>query len=123
MRAASCFGAAFVATTGRRYTPEPSDTAKTWRHTPVIRVDDLRLVVPFGCVPVAVEIADGASSLPSYTHPERAFYIFGPEDGSLGRSVVSWCRDVVQIPSAHCLNLAAAVNVVLYDRAAKQNRR
>lgn len=42
------------------------------------------------------------------------------EDGSLPRDVLAWCRDVVVIPGRHCLNLAAAANVVLYDRAAKE---
>ena len=121
MRAASAFGAALVVTTGRRYRAEPSDTSKAYRQMPVLNVDDLRSVIPYDCVPVAVEITDNACSLPQYTHPERAFYVFGPEDGSLGVKVTSWCRDVIQIPTAHCLNLAATVNVVLYDRMAKSS--
>jgi len=47
-----------------------------------------------------------------------ALHVFGAEDATLGRNVLSWCRDVVAIPGG-CLNLAAAVNVVLYDRIAK----
>lgn len=45
--------------------------------------------------------------------------IFGPEDGTLGERVLSWCRDVVYVPTDRCMNLAATVNVILYDRAAK----
>jgi len=45
--------------------------------------------------------------------------VLGPEDGSLGAGITSWCRDVVYIP-AGCLNLAAAVNLVLYDRMVKR---
>jgi tRNA(Leu) C34 or U34 (ribose-2'-O)-methylase TrmL len=39
----------------------------------------------------------------------------------LGERVLSWCRDVVYIPTNGCLNLAACVNVVLYDRQSKSN--
>lgn len=33
--------------------------------------------------------------------------------------MVSWCRDVVYVPSRFCMNLAATANVILYDRMAK----
>jgi tRNA(Leu) C34 or U34 (ribose-2'-O)-methylase TrmL len=122
LRAAHCYGAAMVATTGQRYTRAPTDTMKAYRHLPVIQADDLHSVVPFDCVPVAIDLIEGARPLTTYAHPERAFYIFGPEDGTLGKSVTSWCRDVVYVPTAFCMNLAACVNVVLYDRMAKQER-
>lgn len=122
LRAAYCFGAALVAIAGSRYRPQSTDTAKAYRFPPVVQVDDLHSVVPFDCVPVAVERRAGAVALPGYAHPERAFYLFGPEDGDLGQSITRWCRDVVYIPSGHSLNLAAAVNIVLYDRLAKQMR-
>jgi tRNA(Leu) C34 or U34 (ribose-2'-O)-methylase TrmL len=96
-----------------------TDTQKAYRHLPVITVDDLHDVVPFDCVPVAVDLISGAKNLIDYQHPERAFYIFGAEDSTLGARVLSWCRDVIYVPTHHCMNLAACVNVVLYDRAAK----
>jgi tRNA(Leu) C34 or U34 (ribose-2'-O)-methylase TrmL len=77
-------------------------------------------MIPFDCVPVAIDLIDGAQPLQEYKHPERAFYIFGAEDATLGDRVLSWCRDVVYIPTKGCMNLAATVNVVLYDRMAKQ---
>ena len=58
--------------------------------------------------------------LPEYQHPERAFYIFGAEDATLGARVLDRCRDRVFVPTVRCMNLAATVNVVLYDRMAKQ---
>ncbi len=120
LRAAGCFGASLVATTGARYKRVSADTQKTWKQIPLVQVDSLRDVIPFDCVPVAVEIVEGATPLESYSHPPRAFYVFGAEDQTLGREVLSWCRDVVVIPSAFCLNLSACVNVVLYDREAKR---
>lgn len=122
LRAAGCYGAAMVATTGKRYTRAPTDVGKQYLHMPLFNVDDLRTVVPFDCVPVAVDLIEGAKSLTTYHHPERAFYVFGPEDGTLGPEITSWCRDVVYVPTAWCMNLAGCVNVVLYDRMAKRER-
>ena len=86
---------------------------------PLINIDDLRKILPLGCTPVAVELVEGARPLPEYTHPDRALYIFGPEDGSLDQEIRDWCTDVVYVPTHGCMNLAATVNVVLYDRLAK----
>ena len=120
LRACGVFGAAMMAVSGKRYNRSPTDTMKMYRHIPLMQAEDLRNVIPYDCVPVAVDMIDGAISLPEYKHPKRAFYIFGAEDATLGNCITSWCRDVVVIPSNRCLNLAAAVNVVLYDRAAKE---
>ncbi len=70
-------------------------------------------------VPVAVEVRNSSESLITFDHPENAMYVFGPEDGSLTRGVLTVCHRFVHIPTHFCLNLAAAVNVVLYDRRAK----
>lgn len=121
LRAAGVFRANLVAITGRRYQCAPTDTMKFYRHLPLLQVNDLHKVVPFDCVPVAVELTSRAVSLTTYQHPVRAFYVFGAEDATLGERVLSWCRDVVYIPSNGCLNLAACVNVVLYDRLCKRD--
>lgn len=122
MRAAGCYGAAFVVTTGKRYHGSGADTQSQIKRTPLFKTDRLSLkdFIPHDCVPVAVDLIEGAIPLPGYIHPKRAFYIFGPEDGTLGQSITSWCRDVIYIPTAYCMNLAATVNVVLYDRLAKR---
>ena len=123
LRAAGCYGAAFVAYTGSRYRPATTDTMKQYRHIPLLRVETIDACIPYDCVPVAVDLVEGATPLSEYQHPERAFYIFGPEDGTLGEKVLSRCRDRVFIPMKGCSNLAATVNVVLYDRAAKAEER
>ena len=122
LRACSCFDVNMLAVTGQRYKHRSADTTKRWKHMPFLQVKNLKDVIPYRSVPVAVEIIEKSKSLISYVHPENAFYIFGPEDGSLGKEILSWCRDVVSIPSLFCLNLAATVNVVLYDRMTKQRR-
>ena len=120
IRATKIYGGAFLAVRGDRGIRSCTDTMKSFRHLPIIRTKDLKDVVPFDCVPVAVDIIEGARPLPEYTHPERAFYIFGAEDATLGKRITDWCRDVIYIPTSRCMNLAATVNVVLYDRLAKK---
>lgn len=122
LRAAGCYDAALVVIEGQRYHKAPTDVHAFTRHRPLIQVDDLRAAIPHGCIPVAVDLVEGARPLHAYTHPESAFYIFGPEDSTLGKQVLSWCRDVIYVPTDLCMNLAACVNVVLYDRRAKQMR-
>ena len=120
LRAAGCYGAAMVAMTGNRSGKTPTDTMKQYRHRPLLRVGNLKDIIPYDCVPVAVDLIEGAIPLQEYEHPERAFYIFGAEDATLGERVTSWCRDTIYIPTDGCMNLAATVNVVLYDRLVKQ---
>lgn len=68
---------------------------------------------------VAVELVTGAVSLGDFIHPADAVYLFGPEDGSLDKNLVDAADHVVYIPTIGCLNLAATVNLVLYDRQVK----
>lgn len=120
LRAAHCYGAALVVTSGQRYTRAPTDPQAAYRHIPLVQTSDLHESIPFDCVPVAVDLIEGAKPLHRYTHPERAFYVFGPEDGTLGPSITSWCRDKIFVPTKYCMNLAATVNVILYDRMVKR---
>lgn len=72
-----------------------------------------------GYTPVAVEFLEAAENLIEFVHPEKAVYVFGPEDGNVPKRVLAQCHRFVRIPGRTCLNVAAAVNVVLYDRLAK----
>ena len=122
LRAAGVYGSSVVITSGQRYKPACTDTMKAWRRMPLINgVNDLKTHIPHGAIPVAIDLVDDAQSLITFKHPERAFYIFGAEDATLGKRVLSWCRDVVYVPTDRCMNLAATVNVVLYDRLAKDH--
>jgi tRNA(Leu) C34 or U34 (ribose-2'-O)-methylase TrmL len=123
IRAAMCYGAASVSISGERIGAEQikaaSNTVAGQRHIPVLR-GELRDLIPYGSIPVAVDLVDNAVSLPDFDHPESAFYVFGPEDGTLGKDVLDWCPRRVMVPTRFCMNLAATVNVVLYDRLAKR---
>lgn len=123
LRAAGCYGASSIFYTGERYyraSRYVTDTKKMHTRIPTLGVDDLRDVLPEGAIPVAIELVRSAKPLPAFEHPKKAFYIFGPEDGSIDKRLVNWCQEVVYIPTQGCMNLAATVNVVLYDRLCKQ---
>jgi len=120
LRAAHCYDASLVMFTGRRYKHSSTDTSKAWRHIPMLHCESLRDSIPHGAIPVAVDLVEDATPLPEFQHPERAFYIFGPEDGTLGEQILSFCPQRVMVPTRHCMNLAATVNVVLYDRLTKR---
>jgi len=122
MRGYAAIGAAMVAVSGTRYCRSRTDTQAAHRHMPLLQCDDLKLMLPFDCVPVAVDILSGAQNLIDYEHPQRAFYIFGPEDGTLDNEILSWCEDIIYVPTRYCMNLAATVNVILYDRLAKKEK-
>lgn len=120
LRAAHCYGAAMVAIAGQRYKKMATDTLCTYRHIPLVITDKhIMDLCPFACVPVAVEFIDTATPLPKFKHPRSAFYIFGAEDQTLGKDVLSRCKEIVYVPTAYCMNLAATVNVLLYDRMCK----
>ena len=120
LRAAQCYGVSLVMLSGGRMGKYATDTMKAWRHLPCVEVDDLLSHVPFGAIPVVVEIVERARPLFSFIHPHSAFYIFGPEDGSVDKRIVERAPLVVQVPTNGCMNLAATVNVLLYDRVCKQ---
>lgn len=120
LRAGHVYGTSLIVLSGQRFKKQSTDTTKAWRHIPFIQVSDVFEAIPYDCVPIAVDLVDGATNLIKYTHPERAFYIFGAEDQTLGKRILDRCRDRVMMPTKFCMNLAATVNVVLYDRLVKQ---
>lgn len=129
MRAAGCYGVSLVAVEGERgaratglVTGNATDTMKAWRHIPTQLTEDVFSIIPVGCVPVAVDLMPSAVSLVDFIHPQSAFYIFGPEDGTLGAKHAKLGMARVFVPTRFCMNLAATVNVVLYDRLAKATR-
>jgi tRNA(Leu) C34 or U34 (ribose-2'-O)-methylase TrmL len=124
MRAAYNFDVAMVAIQGDRTTSCTSrlDTLRGFRHLPVLRNEDLMSLCPYEAAPVAVDRVEDAQSLITFQHPKSAFYIFGPEDGTIPDEIMEQCPIKVMIPTRHCMNLATCVNVVLYDRMMKADR-
>ena len=121
LRAAGCYGADIVLFDGKRIPKNTmrTDTRKAYRHIPTLWVDDIINQRPLGCEMVAIEIVEGAQSLFNFKHPESCIYVFGPEDSSIPKRILNQCKHKVYVPTHACMNLAATVNVVLYDRAMK----
>jgi len=124
MRAAGCFRVEAVFYTGDRYDRAAqfnTDTQNVSQNIPLTSVTCLLDNIPEDTKIVCVELAEGAIPLPEYQHPNKAFYIFGPEDGTIKQNVIDKADAVVYVPTIGCMNLAATVNVVLYDRLAKSD--
>lgn len=122
MRAAGCYDASKVFYTGIRFDRARqffTDTKNMHEKIPLQFSESLLASVPEDAEIVAVELVEGATPLIYFQHPEQAYYIFGPEDGSLSQTILDASDHVVYIPTVGCMNLAATVNVVLYDRLAK----
>ena len=133
LRACATFGAATLRWTGMRVPPldmwpEGSRIPREERIKDYKDVDfqhtaserPLNEFVRDGYTPVAVEVRDASENLVWFEHPEKAVYVFGPEDSSLDRGILTACHRFVCIPTNGCLNLATAVSVVLYDRHVKE---
>ena len=130
LRACSCFGIKQLWFSGNRV-KLTADKSKGYRLPREERMKgykevDLRNFDYFfeqfdkSVTPVAVELRRNAELLPHFVHPEHPLYVFGPEDGSIDQVMLRHCHRFLVIPTAHCVNLSAAVYLVLYDRLQKR---
>ena len=120
-RSAYCLGASFIFVIGKRYKKQCSDTVKAFKHIPLYEFETSEHFLssrPYNCLLVGIEITDKAQGIYTFSHPERAIYVLGPEDGSL--TFADKCNAIIQIPSKFCLNVAVAGSLVMYDRNAKK---
>lgn len=121
IRACSCFGIEELRYTGSRISVEPNERLpreermKGYKAVNWCR-DDYPLDIDGAFTPVCVEVRENSESLTTFDHPLDAVYVFGPEDGSVPQVIRQHCHRFVHIPAHHCLNLAAAMNVVLAHR-------
>ena len=124
LRACSCFGISSLQYTGKRF--NQGGKARIPRELRMRCYKDVDITFsnrPFDftgdAVPVAIEVVENAENLADFQHPENAYYVFGPEGGSIPKVFMRHCHKFVMIPTRHCTNLAGAVYITLYDRAAK----
>ncbi len=123
MRAAGCYKADQVLYTGERYEKAArfhTDTKNVSARIPLEQVDNFIDYKKDGRKLVCVDLVEGAIALPDFVHPDEAIYVFGAEDSSVSQQLVDNADAVVYVPTIGCMNLAASVNVLLYDRLAKQ---
>lgn len=124
-RSAHAFGARFVFTIAAEKGVERShaDTSRAAGALPWYSyADAASLALPAGCRLVGVELLDEAVALPSFHHPLRAAYVFGPERGRLSPALLARCDHLIRIPTAFCINLGIAGAVVMYDRLLSHGR-
>lgn len=130
MRAAGNFRVDGVLYTGGRYpkavrlNPNAPDMSRKVSETvPLTQVPSLLDTVADEMKIVCIEFAENALPLTDYSHPAKALYVFGPEDGTISQDIIDKADAVVYVPTVGCMNLSATVNVVLYDRFAKTSDR
>lgn len=125
LRAIGCFQADGLIYTGTRYNRARrycTDTNKVHESVDTVHTEDMleaHDALAEGTQLICVELVEGATSLAEFKHPEKALYVFGPEDGNLPQKVVDAADAVVYVPTIGCLNLAATANILLYDRLTK----
>ena len=130
LRAAACFNIPHIWVSGERVLQEVDALKRLPREERLRGYQDVELayhpdplsVVSGRPTPVAVEFRPHSHSLFDYQHDANSIYVFGPEDGTLHRNVLTRCHRFVVIDTAHCLNLGSAVSIVLYDRAMKEHK-
>lgn len=128
LRSAYNFGIAEIWVTGNRVSFEGTDTYRLPREerfkeytiVPIYR--DEKPIDKFqrGTTIIGVELIPGAMPLAYFEHPEKAVYVFGPEDGSISKGLRTKIHQFIFIPTLSCLNLAVAAPVIFYDRLVKQ---
>jgi tRNA(Leu) C34 or U34 (ribose-2'-O)-methylase TrmL len=129
IRACSCFGIKQLwysgkrvpnGDKGRKYRLPREERMKGYANVELRNFDYFFEQFDKDVTPVAIELKENAELLPQFVHPEKALYVFGPEDGSIEPVMLRHCHRFVAIPTAHCVNLAAAIYIVLYDRMIKR---
>jgi len=121
-RSAHLLGASFIFTIGDRYKKQPTDTAKSYRHIPLYNYKDfadLLSHLPLDCHLVGIELHKDSEQIMEYSHPKRAVYLLGAEDGGLSEEILEHCQHLVQLPGEFSMNVAVAGSIVMYDRIAK----
>ena len=121
IRACSCFGLESFVWTGSRiqlsqYERLPrEERMKGYKSVQFVN-DERPFDVIAECTPVCVEVFEQSEPLTTFEHPEDAVYVFGPEDGRVPQVIRRMCHRFVHIPAHFCLNLSAAVSVILAHR-------
>ena len=106
IRACSCFGVESLMWTGSRI------NVSAYKRLPrEERMKGFKMVRFMN-----VEVFENSEPLTLFEHPKDAVYVFGPEDGGVPQVIRRLCHRFVHIPAHFCLNLSAAVNVVLAHR-------
>jgi len=122
-RTAMNFGADFLFTVGARYHRDATDTPDATGHMPLLSWPDIghfKDNISQRAVVIGIEIRENSENLVGFRHPECAVYLLGSENKGLGEEALSICERVIEVPTYHCMNVAVAGAVVMYDRYYKR---
>lgn len=122
-RTASIMGASFIFTIGTRYKNQSTDTMKSWRHIPLFKYESISHFynsLPKDSKLIGIELDAHSIPISKFQHPERGVYLLGAEDHGLSNDARDLCDYIIQIPGDHCLNVAVAGSIALYDRILKE---
>lgn len=123
-RTASILNVDFIATIGRRFIKQSSDTVKSWRHVPVFEYntfDEFFEHLPLGCQLIGVELDVSAKPIQTFNHPEKGVYLLGAEDHGIPKKLLERCHRRLLLPGKISLNVSVAGSIVLYDKLLKQD--
>lgn len=123
-RTAQVLGADFVFVIGKRFSRQPSDTMKSWRHVPTYEyesIQDFNDHRPYGCRLVGIELMPSAIPIGEYKHKKQCAYLLGAEDHGLTNEALSLCDELIVLPGERSMNVAVAGSIVMYDRVNKMN--
>lgn len=126
VRTAHAFGASFffaVHPDVDIHAMRQTDTSDAFDHLPYYEYGSVKgMQIPQDCTLVGVELTDESVDMPSFRHPRRACYVFGPEMGSLSPAMLEQCDHVVKIPMKFCVNVGIASAITMYDRMISMGR-
>ena len=95
-----------------------TDTTRAYKHIPIIQTKNILEIIPACCELISVELTDDAVDMTKFKHPERALYLFGPENGSITTSLLTSSSAVVKIATETSVSLKALqLNSVLNPSA------
>ncbi len=124
-RSAYLYGAWGLATIGRRYRTQSSDTVKALKH---IQYNHFKSFDQFAHYYrrlafsiVALELDEKSIKLPDFSHPKDTIYVLGNEVYGIHPVNLRKCDSIIQIPTKEpiSMNVSAAASIVMYDRITK----
>ena len=123
-RSAFILGAKFIFIIDGKYTPQASDTMKTWSKIPFYKYDDFDHFyksLPYSTQVVGIEMSENSTAISKFVHPHRAAYVLGAENNGMPEKVLSRCHHLVQLPGKSSLNVSVCGSIIIYDRLLKND--
>lgn len=116
-----------LASIGRKYKKQSSDTCDSINHIPYYFFEKFEQFANYyrnlKFELVAVELDEKSNNLIEFEHPTNAIYILGNEGYGIHKKCLDQCDSIVQIPTKQpiSMNVAVAGSIVIYDRFFKLN--